>query len=170
MFAQPPEHYRSLAPTFRDARELVSIGLDHHGREAFLHPLAARAWLRMTVEARHEGIALVLISAFRSIERQRQLVQRKLDQGQTWDDILRVNAYPGFSEHHTGCAVDIASPKCPHLVTEFELTNEFIWLAARGKDFDFYLSYPRGNASGVQFEPWHWLWRGKLEPATASAT
>jgi D-alanyl-D-alanine carboxypeptidase len=93
------------------------------------------------------------------VARQREIVQRKLAKGLSWEEILRVSAYPGFSEHHTGRAVDVGSPEnVRHLEESFELTAEYSWLVRRAEEFGFTQSYPRGR-SGVAYEPWHWLWR-----------
>lgn len=158
MFADAPEKYRTRAPRFMDATELISVGRDYYGRDAFLHPLAAQAWLGLVAASNQNGVNLLLISAFRSIERQKQIIQKKKDRGLTWDEILRFSAFPGFSEHHTGCAVDIASRDCPDLIIDFEHTHEFRWLTANAGEFGFGMSYPRGNQFGVEFEPWHWMW------------
>jgi zinc D-Ala-D-Ala carboxypeptidase len=158
MFDDIPERYRTRGPKYTDATELVSIGRDYYGREAFLHPHAASAWLRLVAASEEDRISLLLISAFRSIERQRQIIQKKLDRGLSWEEILRVSAFPGFSEHHTGCAVDVASSECPDLIMDFEQTPQFRWLTANAARFGFRMSYPRDNQSGVDFEPWHWMW------------
>ena len=158
MFADAPEKYRTRAPKFMDATELMSVGRDYYGRDAFLHPLAAQAWLGLVAAANQDGVVLLLISAFRSIERQKQIIQKKRDRGLAWDEILRFSAFPGFSEHHTGCAVDIASRDCPDLIMDFEHTPEFRWLTAKADRFGFVMTYPRGNQFGVEFEPWHWMW------------
>ncbi len=70
--------------------------------------------------------------------------------------ILTVNAYPGFSEHHTGRAIDIGSPDCPLLTEGFARTKEFAWLQTHARRFRFALSYPLGNRFGIAYEPWHW--------------
>lgn len=74
------------------------------------------------------------------------------------EDILRVNAAPGFSEHHTGRAIDIGTVDSPVLEEEFENTSAYRWLQANAQRFGFQLSYPRGNAAGIIFEPWHWCY------------
>ena len=50
----------------REPRMLASVGRDRYGREQFLAPAAARAWLRLQRSARADGVALELVSAFRS--------------------------------------------------------------------------------------------------------
>jgi len=161
-FDDAPEPYRTAAARYAEATELVSVGLDFHGREARLAPGAAKAWLGMVETAGREGVSLLLISAFRSVEYQAGIITRKRARGLSWEDILRVSAYPGFSEHHTGCAVDIASPECARLEEAFDRTPEFAWLSARAASFGFSLSFPRGNPSGLSYEPWHWCWKGGL--------
>lgn len=96
------------------------------------------------------------MSAFRSYEAQRRIVERKRAAGQSWGEILAVSMPPGFSEHHTGRALDLTTPGCGPLTEAFEGTAAFAWLAARAAGFGFSLSYPRGNPKGVAFEPWHW--------------
>lgn len=158
MFADAPDTFRNRPPRFAEAGELVSVGLDHHGREALLAPPAAAAWRAMARAAAADGRTLLLVSAFRSIARQAAIVQRKRERGQSWEEILRVSAYPGFSEHHTGCAVDLSAPGCADLTETFETTPEYAWLRAHAGRFGFRLSYPRGNAEGIVYEPWHWRW------------
>lgn len=134
--------------------ELAETGSDE--RRHLLTPAAADAWQALKAAARVDGVELFIVSAFRSVERQARIVQRKLDTGQTIEEILAVCAPPGFSEHHSGRAVDISTPGIPALETVFEATPAFAWLSRRAADFGFRLSYPRGNPRGYQYEPWHW--------------
>ena len=139
-----------------EARELVSIGADVLGREQRLAPRAAEAWQRMQAAAEKDGIQLQVVSGFRSIDYQRALIQRKLDNGRSIADILKINAAPGYSEHHTGCALDITTPDCPPLEQGFETTRAFAWLQQHAGRHGFRLSYPRDNPHGISYEPWHW--------------
>ncbi|HTH44124.1 MAG TPA: D-alanyl-D-alanine carboxypeptidase family protein [Oxalicibacterium sp.] len=43
---------------------------------------------------------------------------------------------------------------------EFADTEAFRWLERHAARFDFKLSYPRGNALGFIYEPWHWCHHG----------
>lgn len=155
------EKFRGRKP-FPEATGLISIGPDIYGREQKLAPAAAVAWGKMKTTAANEGAVLLPVSAFRSAAYQRLILERKLSAGQTMEQILRVSAAPGFSEHHTGRAIDVTAPNCKPLTEEFEQTAEFAWLARRAKDFGFAMSYPRNNKSGVAFEPWHWMFRDSL--------
>jgi D-alanyl-D-alanine carboxypeptidase len=147
---------RDLAGVFTEATELVSIGVDIYGREQRLTPQAAAAWNEMRAAAERDGEIVQIVSAFRSVDYQKGIIQRKLAAGQSWEQILRVSALPGFSEHHTGRTIDVTTPGCKVLEEEFENTAAFRWLARRAGEFGFVMTYPRGNKFGVAYEPWHW--------------
>src|SRR5690606_18740873 len=91
----------------REPLRVASIGRDIHGREQWLAPRAARAWQRMRSAAERDGIALQVVSAYRTAEYQLGIIERKLARGQSVDAILAVSAAPGYSEHHSGRAIDI---------------------------------------------------------------
>ena len=101
-------------------------------------------------------IQLIPISGFRSIARQRQIILDKLAAGRAIADILRLIAAPGYSEHHTGRALDIGTPGFVTLEEDFATTPAFRWLQAHAQSFGFRLSYPRDNSFGIGYEPWHW--------------
>jgi zinc D-Ala-D-Ala carboxypeptidase len=146
-------------PLFADARQLQCVGLGTDGRDKFLAPRAAQAWLAMRAAAAAEGVELLLISAFRSFEFQQALIRGKLAKGRSIGEILTVNAPPGCSEHHSGRAVDIGARDTPALEEAFENTPAYAWLEANAGSFGFRLSYPRGNSYGYLYEPWHWCYR-----------
>lgn len=141
--------------------ELVTIGVNDEGRTIRLVRPAAHAWAGMREAAERRDIELMPISGFRSVARQAELIRDKLAAGQTLADILRYVAAPGFSEHHTGCALDIGSPEHIELDEEFGGTPAFRWLDENARRFGFSLSFPRGNPYGFGYEPWHWCWRAR---------
>jgi len=141
----------------RECDDLVSIGLDMLGREQRLERRTASQWQSMIATAGREGIVLAAVSGFRSFDYQRQIIERKLAAGLTIEQIICVSALPGYSEHHTGRAIDIGTPGYSELTEEFEQTPAFAWLTRRARDFGFSMSFPRGNPLGIIYEPWHWL-------------
>lgn len=146
-------------PLFADAKSLRYAGLGTDGRDKFLVPAAADAWLAMRQAAADEGVELLLISAFRSYDFQLALIRGKLAKGRGIAEILTVNAPPGCSEHHSGRAVDIGARDTQPLEEDFEQTPAFEWLARHANRHGFHLSYPRGNRYGYLYEPWHWCWK-----------
>ncbi len=142
-----------------EAKRLVFIGRAADDRKILrLTPRAASAWRKMQAAAARDGSRLLALSAFRSVARQTAIVRRKLAHGKSIEAILRVNAAPGCSEHHTGHALDLGSPSHLRLEATFARTCEFRWLKQHASRFGFHLSYPRGNRQGIAYEPWHWCW------------
>ena len=145
-----------VLPYYAEASELVDVGPNLIGRMQQLTPEAARSWSEMVSAARDDGLVLMVVSGYRSFDYQASLIQKKLDAGQAISDILTVNAAPGFSQHHAGTAVDIASPGTRPLTEDFENSEAFGWLTASAGRFGFAMTYPRNNKYGFVFEPWHW--------------
>jgi D-alanyl-D-alanine carboxypeptidase len=143
-------------PTYEEAVDLVDVGPNLVGRMQRLTSETAASWQEMLNAARVDGIALMIVSGFRDFEYQASLIRKKINAGQALGDILAVNAAPGFSEHHTGRAVDIASPGSRPLTEEFETSEAFAWLEQNAADYGFSMSYPRDNSEGFIYEPWHW--------------
>lgn len=137
--------------------EVAEVGAD--GRDHLLVPLAAEAWRSLKAAALAGGIDLFIVSAFRSIDRQAEIVRRKIESGAAVESILTVCAPPGFSEHHTGRAVDLSTPGSRALEVEFDQTAAYAWLTEHAAEFGYYLSYPIGNSWGYQYEPWHWCFQ-----------
>jgi len=153
-----PAHYGADGrPRFyAEAQVLVEVGPNVVGRVQQLAPEAARRWHDMVAEAGRDGIRLLIVSGFRSFEYQAELIRKKLEAGQRIAEILTVNAAPGYSQHHTGTAIDIATPGSRPLTEAFETTDAYDWLAERAVGFGFGMSYPRNNPDGFIYEPWHW--------------
>ena len=137
--------------------ELAEVGVD--GRDHLLVQSAADAWRSLKAAALVDGISLLIVSAFRSIDRQAEIVRRKLETGVSIEEVLTVCAPPGYSEHHTGRAVDLSTPGCRALEVEFDQTTAYVWLTKRAIEFGYHLSYPFGNQLGYQYEPWHWCFK-----------
>lgn len=138
---------------------LAFAGFDRYRRALWLRLDAACAWLHLRDAALRDGVVLEAISGYRSHDYQLGIFERKLARGLAIDDILAVNAAPGFSEHHGGLALDIGAPDTPPAEESFEQTAEFAWLQATADAHGFAMSYPRGNPHGIVYEPWHWCYQ-----------
>ncbi|MEN1727792.1 MAG: M15 family metallopeptidase [Pseudomonadota bacterium] len=149
------KHRMRLVP---EASTLVPIGRDIFDRDQRLTPAAATAWTRMQTAASGRGIDLQLVSAFRTVSYQSNLFKRKLDEGQNLHRVLTVTAAPGYSEHHSGRAIDLTSPGQKPLEEEFAETKAYQWLKANAGIYGFKESYPRNNRHRIQWEPWHWCY------------
>ena len=128
------------------------------GRVVQLRPDAARAFRAMQTAARQAGVGLVPISGYRTKDYQEGLFSRAIRRYGSAESAARWVAPPGYSEHHTGLAVDIGALESPEtdVETTFESTPAFAWLKENAHRFGFEISFPKDNPQGVSYEPWHW--------------
>ena len=139
-----------------EAKDLVQVPRDVYGRKVEMVAPAASALKRMFAAAARDGVKLETVSGFRSINYQTGLIRRKLKSGMGIQKALTINAVPGYSEHQTGCAVDLTTPGVPAADGSFARSKAFAWLRQHGAAFGFHLSFPPGNPYGYEYEPWHW--------------
>lgn len=132
------------------------------GRIVQLRAEAAQAFRAMQQAAREVGVELVPISGYRTKSYQDGLFSRAIRKYGTKESAARWVAPPGYSEHHSGLAVDIGALESPEtdVETTFEDTPAFAWLKENAHRFDFEISFPRDNPQGVSYEPWHWRYTG----------
>ncbi len=71
--------------------EVAESGAD--GREHLLIPAASEAWRMLKSAALADDISLFIVSAFRSIDRQAEIVRRKLGDGLAIDEALMVTGF-----------------------------------------------------------------------------
>ncbi|WP_242577740.1 D-alanyl-D-alanine carboxypeptidase family protein [Chroococcus sp. FPU101] len=140
-----------------EPQRLVQVG-SYYNRIEYLDIEAAEAFNRMKLDAKTNGISLKLISGFRSIADQEQLFTKQIQRRGSKEAASKLSAPPGYSEHHTGYAIDIGDEQQPNtdLKFEFEDTETYRWLTAYAGNYGFELSFPRNNFQKVSFEPWHW--------------
>jgi D-alanyl-D-alanine carboxypeptidase len=121
--------------------------------------------LKMREEAKKDGIYLVFLSGYRSIDLQKDIFYSlKSIRNQEAAERARVSAPPGYSEHSTGFAIDIgdATQRETDFETEFENTKAFKWLIKNAAKFHFKLSFNKDNKY-IDYEPWHWRYEGSIE-------
>jgi len=121
--------------------------------------------LKMREEAKKDGIYLVFLSGYRSINLQKDIFYSlKSIRNQEAAERARVSAPPGYSEHSTGFAIDIgdATQRDTDFETDFENTDAFRWLKKNAAKFHFKLSFNKDNKY-IDYEPWHWRYEGSIE-------
>lgn len=128
-----------------------------------LQPIVQKTVNEMIARAKSEGVQLGVASGFRSIEDQNYLFfEVKAERGQSSKTRAEVSAPPGYSEHHTGYAVDFIDEGAPGTHTEksFETTAAYRWLEKNAAFYSFELSFPDDPDSPLGYEPWHWRFVG----------
>jgi D-alanyl-D-alanine carboxypeptidase len=160
----PADYATRGLPRYPEARVLKPLD----GTKHLATPETCIQWVTMRDAAAAAGITLTARWAFRDIASQAQLIRWYLRKGRTMEDVLARVAAPGYSEHHTGRALDVICPECrPPLKTPFEHTPAYQWLLVHAQEFGFVESYKRGNPFGIIAEPWHWCLR---EDAVSSSS
>ena len=140
-------------------------------REYLLDVRAADYIKRMISDAAGDGVDLLVVSAYRTIEYQQQnfdnSVQDRVDRGMSYDDAyadtLAEVALPGESEHNAGLALDIMCEENQNMDDDsFENTEAFAWLDQHAHEYGFILRYPKGkqDITGIIYEPWHYRFVG----------
>jgi D-alanyl-D-alanine carboxypeptidase len=148
--------------TYPEAPQTELAPISANGRIT-MRKTAAQKLQEMVRAARSAGITLIPISGFRSVKDQEQLffgVGAQRNQVPT--ERAALSAPPGYSEHHTGYAVDLGDGAVPatNLQTNFDNTKAYQWLQANAARFGFEMSFPKDNVQGVSYEPWHWRYVG----------
>lgn len=143
----------------KDSVDLVNVMTTEISKSHMLTRKTAEAWEKMQSAASLDNINLYIVSSFRNFNSQKKIIMEKIKIGQNLEEIFSVSAPPGFSEHHTGRAIDIGTISYNPLTLSFESTEAFDWLMHNANKFGYYLSYPRGNTAGFEYEPWHWFYR-----------
>ena len=121
--------------------------------------------LKMREEAKKDGIYLVFLSGYRSINLQNDIFYSlKSIRNQEAAERARVSAPPGYSEHSTGFAIDFgdANYRETDFEVEFENTDAFRWLKNNASKYHFKMSFIKNNKY-VDYEPWHWRYEGSIE-------
>lgn len=144
---------------------IASYAQEPYQRFEQLDEKAGKALMKVIYAARDDGVWIVPISAFRNIQRQRILFEHKVEERGSMEAAAKVSAPPGYSEHHTGYAVDLGDGRFPKqdVTDAFAKTDAYRWLVRHAGEFGFELSFPPQNLQGVSFEPWHWRFVGSPE-------
>lgn len=123
-----------------------------------LLPEASLALMKLIYAARDEGVWITPISGFRDLESQTELFNEQVKRRGSPEAAAQVSAPPGYSEHHTGYAIDLTDGHSPQIdaTKAFAETAAFQWLTRHAEAFGFELSFPQQNDQGIAYEPWHW--------------
>ena len=131
-------------------------------------------------DASKDGFYLIIDSGFRSSKYQRRIFlynykknilslliknpsvdgRKLLDNA--FDKTCLTVALPGYSEHQTGLAIDIACFRNGIYSDEITDSEEALWMHENAYKYGFILRYPKNKESitGFSYEPWHYRYVG----------
>lgn len=114
-----------------------------------------------------ERIHIEIDSAYRSVEEQQAIWDEwSADPEYGEEYCKKYLAAPGYSEHHTGLAIDIFLIKNGNDVRDNDAmlaeTEVFEIIHQRLPEYGFILRYPEGkeDVTGYNYEPWHFRYVG----------
>ncbi|MBQ7065056.1 MAG: M15 family metallopeptidase [Firmicutes bacterium] len=155
----------ALPEGWEDALETVKL-TNSVGDEVEVEKKAYDAYLLLKADLeKNEGIYLELDSARRSIAAQQDIMDRFIEKYGI-EYALKTVAQPGYSEHHTGLALDLYfrlkgedGTFTDVYYNEDMVQYPEIWAKIHAKlaDYGFILRYLEGaeHITGYGYEPWH---------------
>ncbi|MCL2480955.1 MAG: M15 family metallopeptidase [Spirochaetaceae bacterium] len=150
----PVDKARKLPENFNpsDLKDLDKEGFPVNKKGMQLRANTIAALKEMSSDAAANGIELLVSSAFRSYEYQKNLYNYYVGiHGKEETD--KFSALPGASQHQLGTVIDFGS-----ITLEFKDTPEGKWIKENGWKYGFSLSYPENyeKITGYNYEPWHY--------------
>ena len=131
--------------------------------ETYLQKEALENFKALTVDLfENSGCDDILVSsAFRTIEKQKEIYQDRLDRYGSEYAAAYV-ADPGYSEHHTGLCLDLSVLADDGYSYDIETYADAAWFMDNYKYYGFILRYPVHKAAitSIDYEGWHYRYVG----------
>ncbi len=131
-------------------------------KNVYLDKDAYASFLKMYQAAYKDGFKLVIVSATRNFDYQKNIWERKwkqkakiADKAKRTIEILKYSAMPGTSRHHWGTEVDLNVLE-NSFYTKGEGKKIFDWMMKNAHKYGFYRPYTAGRPYGYNEEKWHW--------------
>ena len=139
------------------------------GEDFLVEEVALEHFNALRNELLDEGIQIELDSTYRSLEEQQEIWDEWLADPELGPEYCeKYLAKVGYSEHHTGLAIDvfIIKPDGYHERDNDEMIADvktFAIIHEKLARFGFILRYPEGKESitGYNYEPWHFRFVGE---------
>ncbi len=128
-----------------------------YAQNRFAEEETFKAFLRFKDFALINGYDIEIESGYRSVEHQQKVFDNCINQ-KGLEHAKKYVAIPGYSEHHTGLALDICLKQNDKFVIEHNLPDNFKdFLKENAYKFGFIIRYPMGkeDITGYNYEPWH---------------
>ena len=140
--------------------DLIKLDLTYSNDNKYLKKEAAKAFYKLSKDAKKLGYRIIVVSGYRSYTYQEELFAYYVKE-KGMDYALLCSAKAGHSEHQTGLAVDVEGSNMDYDL--FDESKEFNWMINNAHKYGFILRYPKGKEkiTGFKYEPWHYRYVGK---------
>ena len=148
-----------LRDDWEDDLDLVNVK-DYFGDTCVVEKETLAMFNKLRESLLKENIRIELDNGYRSIKRQQEIWDEFIKKYGT-DYAKKYVAQPGYSEHHTGLAIDIFLIKDKEVINEnedlFKEIEIFDKIHKQIANFGFILRYPKDKEeiTGYGYEPWH---------------
>jgi len=121
--------------------------------------------------AKKAGFDLVVVSAFRSVSYQKEVFTSRVQEAkasgisekEAREEVKKTSTEPGYSEHHTGLALDVVDEDWQNNYQSELLEEEYgdapggKWLDENACEYGFIIRYPKDKEAitKITYEPWH---------------
>lgn len=142
-----------------ETSELVKIAdsLTFEDYRIYLLPQTKAALNEMSEAAKKDSVLLIVDSGFRSKSFQKRIIKERMLSGEPYEKVINYVAPPGYSQHHTGRAIDFVPS-----VALFANSDTYRWLKENAARYGFVETYGEDSTGVIPWESWHWY----LEPAS----
>ena len=149
-----PEDETEISSVYEEKNEYYKVS----SRSEALHGEALKALNEMTAAFFEEtGLDDIMVnSSYRTMDEQRKVYEstvqiRGEEYAQTYVSM------PGYSEHHTGLAADLAIYTDEGSMYTFDGRAEYNWIYEHCAEFGFVMRYPENKTdiTGIGYESWH---------------
>ena len=140
------------------------------GDDVEVEKKAYNAYLELKAALEDEGVYVDLDSARRSVAEQQRIMDEFTEEYGA-EYAAKTVAQPGYSEHHTGLALDLYLVIDGEDITQNEDMIQYpeVWekIHAKLADYGFILRYLKGSEhiTGYGYEPWHIRYIDNVETA-----
>ena len=168
--ASPDDWQRSIVDTERALPADYDPGALSSAADAGFTGISAKYEVRTSMigdlkalreAAADNGTPIDLIAAYRSVEDQAALYQKRVaEDGEA--ETQKKTARPGHSEHHLGTTVDFRTFGASDVFQEWAQEPTGQWMLEHAWEYGFINSYPDGKKAETcyEFEPWHYRYLG----------
>lgn len=115
-----------------------------------------KSFYKMCEDAKQNNVYILVSAGYRSVSTQIKIINKFINlEGR--ENAMKRCAPPGFSEHHTGLALDVCGGKMQD--GEFVYDNEcvYAWIKENSYKYGFMIKNPpnKEHITGTIYEPWH---------------
>lgn len=126
--------------------------------KVYIEKETLNSFLKLKNKIKKEGYIIDIESGYRTIEHQEKVLNEIIEE-KSIEYAKKYVAVPGYSEHHTGLAIDILLYENGKIYCDHSLKNHKVLelITKYAPQYGFIIRYPKKKKkiTGYNYEPWH---------------